>query len=99
MSATMPHRRNVLRGALGSTAALMLGGCEPVSGKGWVKSIIGVGEAINLKVQRAILSANTLAPEFTEADLSPIFKPNGTSDPTDENYKALAKRNLPTSSW
>jgi DMSO/TMAO reductase YedYZ molybdopterin-dependent catalytic subunit len=88
-----PHRRNVLRSALGSMSALLLAGCEPVSGIGWVKSVIGIGEAINIRVQRAILS-DTLAPEFTEADLSPIFKPNGTSDPTDDDYKALAKKNF-----
>ena len=88
----MPHRRNLLRGALGSAAALMVAGCQPVSNKGWVKSIIGIGEAINLKVQRAILGTDTLAPEFTQADLSPIFKPNGSMDPPDADYKALAKK-------
>jgi hypothetical protein len=59
---TPPHRRNVLGGALGSAAALMLTGCEPLSDKDWVKRIIGVGEDINLRVQRALLGADTLAP-------------------------------------
>src|SRR4051812_11503864 len=89
MSRRLLHRRNVLSGALASAAGLTLGGCQPLSDKGWVKSIIGFGEAINLKVQRALLGSDTLAREFTEADLSPIFKPNGTSDPQDEDYKAL----------
>src|SRR4051794_12272058 len=92
MSRRLQHRRNVLSGALASAAALTLGGCQPLSDQDWVKSIIGLGEAINLKVQRALLGSDTLAPEFTEADLSPIFKPNGTSDPDDEDYKALATR-------
>ena len=90
MSRRLQHRRNVLSGALASAAGLALGGCQPLSDKGWVKSIIGLGEAINMKVQRALLGSDTLAPEFTEADLSPIFKPNGTYDPQDEDYKALA---------
>src|SRR5437763_12762369 len=94
MSRRLHHRRNVLRGALASAAGLTLGGCQPLSDKGWVKSIIGLGEAINLKVQRALLGSDTLAPEFTEADLSAIFKPNGTSDPDDEDYKALATRDF-----
>jgi len=92
MSRRLQHRRNVLSGALAGAAALTLGGCQPLSDQGWVKSIIGLGEAINLKVQRALLGSDTLAPEFTEADLSPIFKPNGTSDPEDEDYKALAEK-------
>src|SRR6476661_1126231 len=89
MSRRLQHRRNVLRGALAGAAGLTLGGCRPVSDMSWVKSIVGLGEAINYKVQRALLGMDTLAPEFTEADLSPIFKPNGTSDPDDEDYKAL----------
>jgi DMSO/TMAO reductase YedYZ molybdopterin-dependent catalytic subunit len=84
-----PHRRNVLRATLGAGAALTVGACQPVSDKGWVRSILGLGEAINFRVQRAILG-DALAPEFAEADISPIFKPNGSTDPADEDYKALA---------
>lgn len=94
MNRHIPHRRGVLRGALGSAAALMLGACQPMSEQEWVKRVLGLGETMNLKVQRAILGSDTLAPEFTEADLSPIFKSNGTSDPSDEGYKALAKKNF-----
>src|ERR1051325_4490986 len=94
MSRRLQHRRNVLSGALASAAGLALGGCQPLSDKGWVKSIIGLGEAVNLKVQRALLGSDTLAPEFTAADLSPIFKPNGTFDPKDEDYRALAAKDF-----
>jgi DMSO/TMAO reductase YedYZ molybdopterin-dependent catalytic subunit len=94
MSRRLQHRRNVLRGALAGAAGLTLGGCQPLSDQGWVKRLIGLGEAINLKVQRALLGADTLAPEFTEADLSAIFKPNGTSDPEDEDYQALAAKDF-----
>src|SRR6476619_7247892 len=92
MTRPLQHRRNVLSGALAGAAGLMLGGCQPLSDQGWVKSIIGLGEAINYRVQRALLGSDTLAPEYTEADLSPIFKPNGTFDPQDEDYKALAAK-------
>ena len=90
MSRRLQHRRNVLSGALAGAAGLALGGCQPLSDKGWIKSIISLGEAINYNIQRALLGSDTLATEFTEADLSPIFKPNGTFDPQDEDYKALA---------
>ena len=94
MSPRLQHRRNILRGALASAAGLTLGGCQPLSDQGWVKSMIGLGEAINYRIQRVLLGSDTLAPEFTEADLSPIFKPNGTNDPDDEDYKALAARDF-----
>jgi DMSO/TMAO reductase YedYZ molybdopterin-dependent catalytic subunit len=94
MSRPIQHRRSVLKGALASAAGLTLGACQPLSDQGWVKSFIGLGEAINYKVQRALLGMDTLAAEFTEADLSPIFKPNGTFDPQDEDYKAFAAKNF-----
>ena len=94
MSRRLPHRRNVLRGALAGAATLTLGGCQPLSDQGWVKRIVSLGEAINYKMQRALLGSDTLAPEFTEADLSPIFKPNGTFDPEDEDYRALAAKDF-----
>jgi DMSO/TMAO reductase YedYZ molybdopterin-dependent catalytic subunit len=42
-------------------------------------------------VQRALTGAQALAREFTEADLSPDFKSNGTQDPDDPAYQKLAK--------
>src|SRR5215475_8868856 len=44
--------------------------------------------------QRLVLGANRLAPEFSESDISPNFKVNGTSDPPDKAYKALATNNF-----
>jgi len=57
MTRPLQHRRNVLSGALAGAAGLMLGGCQPLSDKSWVKSIIGLGEAINYRVQRALLGS------------------------------------------
>ena len=45
-------------------------------------------------VQRLLLTPQAMAQEFTEADISPAFKPNGSTDPTDEAYKALAADNF-----
>ena len=35
-----------------------------------------------------------MAKEYTEADLSPVFPTNGTSDPNDSDYQALAQRHF-----
>ena len=41
-------------------------------------------------VQRFLLSPSSLAREFTEADISPTFQANGSTDPDDPAYRALA---------
>lgn len=85
-------RRRFLRGTLGTVVSLALAGCEPWSEKPWVRHLLGTGEWLNLKVQRALLPRNRLAREYTDADISPYFRPNGTFLPGDPHYRALAAR-------
>ena len=40
--------------------------------------------------QRALLGNDVLAPEYAEADISPKFRANGSTDPDDPAYKAMA---------
>lgn len=92
MNPTRPtDRRRFLRQSLGAVAALTLSGCDALSEKPWVKSVLGAGEWLTQKVQRVLLPRQRLAPEYTEADISPYFKPNGTFDPPDDHYHQLAK--------
>ncbi|WP_409567356.1 molybdopterin-binding protein [Methylobacterium sp. J-092] len=72
-------------------AAAILGGCDRLGNAGWFKRTLKTGEDANLFVQRLLLTERTLAPEFAEADISLVFKPNGTEDPPDKAYKALAR--------
>lgn len=44
--------------------------------------------------QRALLARNQLAKEYTVADISPTFKPNGTYDPGGEWYNAHVAQNF-----
>lgn len=93
MSATpRPDRRRFLRNSLGAAASLALAGCDLWSDAPAVRRVLGVGEWLNLHVQRALLPRNRLAREFAEADISPYFKPNGTFRPGDARYQALAAR-------
>ena len=76
-----------------ASAGLTLGGCQPLSDKGWVKSIIGLGETINYKVQRALLGSDTLAPEFAEADICRrSSSQTARSIRRTNDYKALAAK-------
>ena len=72
--------------------ASLLGGCDKLTGQPWFKHILDKDEDANLYVQRLLLSPAKLAPEYAESDISPWFKPNGTSDPQDTSYKALAAK-------
>jgi DMSO/TMAO reductase YedYZ molybdopterin-dependent catalytic subunit len=47
-------------------------------------------EGLSYRAQRLLVGHNTLAREFKETDLSPIFRSNGTSDPGTPFYNALA---------
>ncbi|WP_342112037.1 molybdopterin-dependent oxidoreductase [Methylobacterium sp. SI9] len=86
-----PNRRALLVGASATAAAAMLGGCDRLGNAEWFRRTLKTGEDANMFVQRLLLREATLAPEYAEADISPWFKPNGTGDPPDRDYKALAK--------
>lgn len=88
----LPSRRSLLLGATAAAGTVMLGGCDRLGETEWFRRTLKTGEDANMFVQRLLLTERTLAPEYAESDISPWFKPNGTEDPPDKAYKALAKR-------
>jgi DMSO/TMAO reductase YedYZ molybdopterin-dependent catalytic subunit/phosphohistidine phosphatase SixA len=44
--------------------------------------------------QRALLFPERLAREYSPADISPVFKPNGTTDPNTREYSAHVRQNF-----
>ncbi len=82
-------RRSVLKAAGGFSAAL-LAGCDQITESETARRILGTAETLNEGVQRA-LGRKALATEFSEAELSPAFRANGTEDPKAEAYQALVK--------
>jgi DMSO/TMAO reductase YedYZ molybdopterin-dependent catalytic subunit len=86
-------RRHILHaGAAGLGASLA--GCDRVGQSPTGRSMLELPEYLTYRVQRLLLGSNRLAPEFRESDISPHFKVNGTSDPPDKSYKALAANNF-----
>jgi len=49
-------------------------------------------EKLTMGAQRALLGRHALAREFTEADLSPVFRANGTQMPDSDEYAHLLER-------
>ena len=88
----MRSRRYFLKQALTSASAVLLAGCDALSKTTWFPKLLGVGEHLSSSAQHLLTSRRSMAQEFTEADLSPEFRSNGTEDPEDAEYQALAAR-------
>jgi DMSO/TMAO reductase YedYZ molybdopterin-dependent catalytic subunit len=86
----MRTRRYVLRQALASASAVLLAGCDALSKSAWFPKVLGVGEQLSSSAQHLLTSRRSMAQEFTEADLSPRFRSNGTANPANPEYQALA---------
>jgi DMSO/TMAO reductase YedYZ molybdopterin-dependent catalytic subunit len=56
--------------------------------------VFGAVEEWTKLAQRSLLSPGELAREYTVADISPTFKPNGTIDPGGEDYNRHVSQNF-----
>ena len=84
-------RRGFLARGLAAATAALLGGCEDLSNQDWVQRILDSGETLTRTAQRALLTPQALAREFSESDLSTDFKANGSTNPDDPAYVAHAE--------
>jgi DMSO/TMAO reductase YedYZ molybdopterin-dependent catalytic subunit len=84
------NRRGFIAKALASVCTAALAGCDAISRSSWAPRVLSAGEHANKAVQRLLTSRTSMAQEFTEADLSPTFRSNGTSNPEDDEYQRLA---------
>ena len=85
-----PTRRGLLKAGLASLSGLALAGCDDGDGSP-MQALFRAEEAFTRRVQGVIAGPEALAREYTAADISRAFKPNGSTDPQDEAYKALAR--------
>ena len=88
MSRDRPHRRSLLKGfaALGGVAA---SGCDRLSREPHFRSALDAANGLTYRAQRVLIGADRLAPEYSEADISPVFHANGSTDPQDDEYLDL----------
>ncbi len=84
------RRRLFLSRALGAAAALVMTGCDRLSRTDWFPKVLGAAERLSSGAQHLITSRKSMAQEFSEADLSPQFRSNGTAEPDDPQYQAMA---------
>lgn len=84
-------RRKFLLRAARLSGFILLAGCVDLSRKEWVQSLLGSAEGLTRRVQRLVTPRKAMAREYTEADLSPEFPVNGTTNPDTEEYLTLAE--------
>jgi len=85
----MTDRRSFLRLAVGGVASLVLAGCDRISESSWGPKVLNKAQGLNRRVQSLLAPSSAMAKEYTEADLSPVFRSNGTAMPTTPAYQAL----------
>ena len=83
-------RRGFLARGLAAASTMLLGGCDDLSDQPWVRRVLDSAETLTRVTQRAILSPQALAREYSEVEISRDFKANGSTDPDDAAYKAHA---------
>jgi DMSO/TMAO reductase YedYZ molybdopterin-dependent catalytic subunit len=85
----MTHdRRRFLSRVAAGAGALVLAACKGPSETEWFPKILDSAEGLTRRAQRLFAGPRTLAPEFTKADISVLFKANGTLDPGTADYNA-----------
>ncbi|WP_102960572.1 molybdopterin-dependent oxidoreductase [Mangrovicella endophytica] len=86
-----PTRRGFLTAGLVGIAPIVLSGCD-VFGLARSQAVIdALGSADDLArhLQR-LIGGDALAPEFEEAEMSPVFRTNGNTMPSSTTYQTLA---------
>ena len=87
--------RRGLVGSLGLGAGgLLLSGCDRIAATPAFRGFTEGAEGLTADFTRLVSDRGALAREFTAADLSPVFRANGTRDPAAAEYRALAAGNF-----
>src|SRR5512142_2810803 len=82
-------RRRALRRFTAAAGALVLAGCDRLSGTDWFPRLLRAGERLSATVSPVFAGRAAMAQEFRPQDLSPQFRSNGTFKPMSADYDAL----------
>jgi DMSO/TMAO reductase YedYZ molybdopterin-dependent catalytic subunit len=82
----MITRRTLIAGS----AAALLTGCDKLNDSQAFRGVLRSAEGLTMKAQRLVSDRRALAREFGQADISPIFRSNGTRMPAGPDYQRLA---------
>lgn len=82
------------RAALTVGGGLLLAGCDKIATTAGAKQAFLGAEDLTYRVNRLLTARDALAPQFTGADISRIFRSNGTAMPGSPDYARLLEGNF-----
>jgi len=82
-------RRRMLTGLMAGAGVAMLAGCDSMTQSTQFGALLRNTEKLTMSSQRFLLGRQPLAREYSVADLSPVFRANGTQSPDSEEYAHL----------
>ena len=82
----LTRRKLLSAGALGASG-LILSGCDRLGADFGFRALLMGAEDLNRSAQRLLGGREGLAREFSEADMSPVFRANGNSSVGDAGYQ------------
>ena len=91
MNESVSGRRRVLRGVLAAAGTVLLSACDKLSHNESFVNILKSAEHLSRAAHKAIVGRKAMAQEFSEAEIAPSFRGNGTLMPRDEAYRALVR--------
>ncbi|MGH6793748.1 MAG: molybdopterin-binding protein, partial [Methylocella sp.] len=94
MNSVWLARRRFLALGAASLGGTLLSGCDRLSEAPDFEEFLASAEWLTYRVQRLLGGRHALAREFGPADISPVFKVNGTTMPDSEEYAALRENNF-----
>jgi DMSO/TMAO reductase YedYZ molybdopterin-dependent catalytic subunit len=80
-------RRRFLQGLVPAAGALALAGCDDLSRSPSFRRVLDLDDKVTETAQRLFLGRRALAREFSEADISPNFRANGSTNPDSPAYR------------
>jgi DMSO/TMAO reductase YedYZ molybdopterin-dependent catalytic subunit len=84
------RRRFIATGASG----LLLSGCDRLTHSESFRGVLRSAEKLTMGAQRVVAPRNALARVYSEADMSPIFRSNGTANPGTSEYAQHVAQNF-----
>lgn len=98
MSRLIINRRRFLMGSAAAGSGLILSGCSQFDFLGQrdnaIRDVIEKANVLTYKAQRALIGEQSLAREYSASEIRQGQKPNGSTQPTTDDYVALRNNNF-----